>query len=174
MDEPGKHLGERESEVEPTGELGEVSRQVPGADVVVAAMQRALDVAQDGIYPGQCRMLRAVRCACGHERLVKTPGALHRREAAQGIAEHEGARFEVALEGASTRCARTWGTRTRSASANETAPQRTAPRCHTRPRTASGRSLSETESNSVPFPSPDLSTTWNYTGRTGSLDELGT
>ena len=29
------------------GELGEVSRQVLGADVVVAAMQRTLDVAQE-------------------------------------------------------------------------------------------------------------------------------
>ena len=42
-------------------------------------------------------MLHAVRSASGHERLVKAPGALHRREAAQGIGEHEGARFEVAL-----------------------------------------------------------------------------
>ena len=42
-------------------------------------------------------MLRAVRSASGHEWLVKAPGALHGREAAQSIAKHEGARFEVAL-----------------------------------------------------------------------------
>ena len=49
--EPGKHLAQRESAVESIGKLGEVARQVLGADVVVAAMQRALDVAQDRIDP---------------------------------------------------------------------------------------------------------------------------
>ena len=95
--ESGKHLTDGGSANEPIGEFGDVSRKVFGADVVVAAMQRALDVPQDRIDPGWRRMLPAVRFAFGHERLVKARGALHGREAVQGIGEHECAGFEVAL-----------------------------------------------------------------------------
>ena len=52
----GEHLAEREAAVEPIGELGKVPRQVLGAQVVIRAMQRALDVAQDGVDPGERRM----------------------------------------------------------------------------------------------------------------------
>ena len=70
--EGGKHLAEREAAVEPNGERDEVSWQVLGADVVIAAMQRALDVAEDRIDPGQRRMLRAGRSTPGCHELFRS------------------------------------------------------------------------------------------------------
>ena len=83
--EPGEHLAKREPGVESVGELGEVARQMLGAQVMVPAVQRALDVGQDRIDPGERRIPGAGRSPSGHERLVKTPGALHRGEVAQGV-----------------------------------------------------------------------------------------
>ena len=82
--------------VEPVGELGEVARQVLGAEVMVRAVQRTLDVAQDRIDPGERRMPGAGRSTSGHERLVKAPGALHRGEAAQGVGHHDGTGLKMA------------------------------------------------------------------------------
>ena len=94
--EPGKHLAQREQTDEPIGELGEVTRQVLGAEVVIRAMQGALDVSQDRIDLGERRMLGACRSTSGHERLVKAPCVLHGTEAGQGVGQPDGAGVAVA------------------------------------------------------------------------------
>ena len=48
-------------------------------------MQRALDVAQDGVDPGERRMPGACWSTSGHERLVKAPCVSHGTKAAQGV-----------------------------------------------------------------------------------------
>ena len=66
-----------EAPAEAVGELGQVARQMLGAEMVVGAMKGALDVAQNRVDPSERGMLGALRSTSGHERLVNAPGVLH-------------------------------------------------------------------------------------------------
>ena len=83
--EAGKHLPEREATIEPVGELGRVPRRMLGAQMVIRAMQRAPNVAQDGVDPGELRLPGTCRPTSGRECLAKTPGVLRRAETPQGV-----------------------------------------------------------------------------------------
>ena len=94
--EAGKHLPQREAPTEAVGELGQVARQMLGAEMVVGAMKGALDIAQNRVDPSERGMLGALRSTSGHERLVNAPGVFHGVKAAQGVGHHDGAGLKVA------------------------------------------------------------------------------
>src|SRR3954454_18455116 len=68
-----------------------------GADVVVGAGDRGLDVAQRRVHPPEWRPARGLLAGAGHHGKVGAAGLLDRRPAGQAVADHVGAGREVAL-----------------------------------------------------------------------------
>ena len=64
-------------------------------EVVIGAMQRALDVAQDRVDPGERRMLGACWSTSGHKRGVNTPCVSYGTKAAQSVGNDHSAGLEV-------------------------------------------------------------------------------
>src|SRR5215213_2282038 len=97
---PGEALDdavELEAPVEPVGEAGEVLLGVLGADVVVGAGDRRLDVAEGGVDPPERRPVRGLLAGAGRHRAVRTAGLLHRGPAGEAVANDGAAGGEVAL-----------------------------------------------------------------------------
>ena len=83
--------------VEAPGEAGQVALGVLGADVMVGAGERRLDVAERGVDPGKGDPLGRVRPRAGDHGEVVAAGFADRRPAGQAVADHVAAGGEVAL-----------------------------------------------------------------------------
>ena len=83
--------------VEAPSEAGEVALGMLGADVMVSASDRGLDVAQGGIDPGEGHPFGGLRARAGNHGEVRAAGPLDRRPAGQAIGHHVAAGGEVAL-----------------------------------------------------------------------------
>src|SRR5215218_4579480 len=97
---PGEPLDdavELEAPVEPVGEARQVGLGVLGADVVVRADDRGLDVAERGVDPPERRPARRPLAGAGDDREVLAARLLDRRPAGQAVADHVAAGGGVAL-----------------------------------------------------------------------------
>ena len=83
--------------VEAPGEAGQVALGVLGADVMVGAGERGLDVAQGRVDPGERHPAGRLGAAAGDHGEVAAAGLLDRRPAGQAISHHVAAGGEVAL-----------------------------------------------------------------------------
>src|SRR5687767_765683 len=83
--------------VEAVGEAGEAALGVLGADVVVGAGDRGLDVAQRRVDPAERRPAGGPLARAGDHREMRAAGPLDRRPAGEPVADHVAAWGEVAL-----------------------------------------------------------------------------
>src|SRR5688572_17067001 len=88
---------ELEAAVEAVGEAGEIALGVLGADVVVGAGERGLDVAQRRVHPAERRPGGGSLARAGDHREVTAAGLRDRRPAGEPVADHVAAGREVAL-----------------------------------------------------------------------------
>src|SRR4028119_981921 len=72
---------------EPVGEAGEVLLGVLGADVVVGAGDRGLDVAEGGVDPPERRPVRGLLAGAGRHRAVRAAGLGDRGPAGEAVAD---------------------------------------------------------------------------------------
>src|SRR5687767_12729260 len=97
---PGKPLDDAVqliATIEAVGEAGQVTLGVLGADMVVGAGDRGLDVAQRRVHPPERRPPGSLWAGAGDHREVAAAGVRHRRPAGEAVADHVAARREVAL-----------------------------------------------------------------------------
>ena len=95
--QPLGHGVELKAAVEAPGEAGEVALGVLGADVVVGASERRLDVAERGVDPVERRPLRRLLSAASGHRKVVAARLGDRLPAGQAIADDVGAGGEARL-----------------------------------------------------------------------------
>jgi len=78
-----------EAAIETVLELVKVARYLFFPNRMEGGCQRSLDVAEDGVYPAECGVLRGLAATAGHNRHVLAAGSCHRRKAGQPVGEDD-------------------------------------------------------------------------------------